>query len=92
MRGRRGKRGRKRGRRSHPCPLFPQLTAMCFDKNERRLVTAGGDGRVLMWNFNNGSKLREYAHGDEEMEIVQVSSPSSLRCFDLGARRWRLCR
>ena len=50
-----------------------QLTALCFDKNERRLVTAGGDGTVFMWNFNNGSKLREYAHDDERMELVTVS-------------------
>ncbi len=45
---------------------------MCFDKNERRLVTAGSDGSVFMWNFNNGSKLREYAHNDEKLEIVTV--------------------
>ncbi|GAX72651.1 hypothetical protein CEUSTIGMA_g107.t1 [Chlamydomonas eustigma] len=49
-----------------------KLTALCFDKNERRLVTAGGDGTVFMWNFNNGSKLREYAHDDEKLEIVSV--------------------
>ena len=49
-----------------------QLTAMCFDKKERRLVTAGGDGTVYMWNFNNGSKLREYSHDDEKLEIVSV--------------------
>ena len=47
---------------------------MCFDKNERRLVTAGGDGTVFMWNFNNGSKLREYAHDDERMELVTVGT------------------
>jgi WD40 repeat protein len=49
-----------------------KLTAMCFDKNERRLVTAGGDGSVFMWNFNNGSKLREYAHAEEQQELVSV--------------------
>ena len=30
------------------------------------------DGTVFMWNFNNGSKLREYAHADEKLEIVSV--------------------
>ena len=25
-----------------------------------------------MWNFNNGSKLREYAHADDKLEIVSV--------------------
>lgn len=49
-----------------------KLTAMCFDKNERRLVTAGGDGSVFMWNFNNGSKLREYAHAEDQQELVSV--------------------
>uniref|UniRef100_A0A7S0WPJ8 EF-hand domain-containing protein n=1 Tax=Chlamydomonas leiostraca TaxID=1034604 RepID=A0A7S0WPJ8_9CHLO len=49
-----------------------KLTAMCFDKNERRLVTAGGDGSVYMWNFNNGSRLRSYTHGEEGQELSMV--------------------
>ena len=52
--------------------LLVQLTCMCFDKKERRLVTAGGDGSVIMWNFNNGSKLREYVHGEAKEEICTV--------------------
>lgn len=60
-------------------PPVPQLTAMCFDKNERRLVTAGGNGTVYIWNFNNGSKLREYAHGDEPLELCSVSHTEGQR-------------
>lgn len=48
------------------------MTTCCFDSNERRLVTAANDGRVKIWNFNNGSLLREYAHSDEALEISQV--------------------
>ncbi len=46
---------------------------MCFDKNERRLVTAASNGSVVMWNFNNGSKLREYQHSEAKEEISTVS-------------------
>jgi WD40 repeat protein len=34
------------------------VTALSFDKNERRLVTAANDACIRMWNFNNGSLLR----------------------------------
>ncbi|KAJ9529394.1 hypothetical protein QJQ45_013762 [Haematococcus lacustris] len=49
-----------------------KLTAICFDKNERRLVTAAGDGSVVMWNFNNGSKLRQFVHNEAKEEISTV--------------------
>jgi len=49
-----------------------QLSAICFDKNERRLVTAGSDGSVFMWNFNNGSRLKEFTHSEEKEEITSV--------------------
>jgi len=35
-----------------------KVTAVSFDRNQRRLVTAGNDGSIKMWNFNNGSLLR----------------------------------
>lgn len=31
-----------------------RLTALAFDKNERRLLTADNAGILSMWNFNNG--------------------------------------
>lgn len=40
-----------------------RVTAAVFDTNERRLVTVANDGSVRMWNFNNGSLLRQYLHG-----------------------------
>jgi hypothetical protein len=39
-------------------PRLTQVTALSFDKNERRLVTAANDATIRMWNFNNGSLLR----------------------------------
>ena len=52
--------------------MLLQLSAICFDKNERRLVTAGNDGTVFMWNFNNGSRLKEFAHTEEKEEFTAV--------------------
>lgn len=31
-----------------------KITAGCFDSTQRRLITAGNDGTVKMWNFSNG--------------------------------------
>lgn len=47
-----------------------KLTAVAFDSNERRLLSAGDDGRVKIWNFNNGSLLREYRHGEAARKEV----------------------
>ncbi len=44
-----------------------RLTAAAFDVNQRRLLTAGNDGSVRMWNFNNGSLLREYKHSERNI-------------------------
>ncbi|GFR43071.1 hypothetical protein Agub_g4078 [Astrephomene gubernaculifera] len=49
-----------------------RITTACFDNNERRLLTAANDGAVRMWNFNNGSLLREYKHDEEELEVSTV--------------------
>lgn len=38
-----------------------RVTAISFDKNERRLVTAANDASIHMWNFNNGSLLRRWS-------------------------------
>jgi WD40 repeat protein len=39
-----------------------RVTAISFDKKQRRLVTAANDGSIKMWNFNNGSMLRRCGH------------------------------
>lgn len=37
------------------------VTAISFDKNQRRLVMGTNSGAVTVWNFNNGSLLRRWA-------------------------------
>ena len=41
-----------------------EITAMTFDPTGRRLVTGGRDGKVKIWNFNNGACLSEIEMGD----------------------------
>lgn len=53
-----------------------RVTAATFDANERRLLTAANDGTVRMWNFNNGSLLRQYKHG--------ACAEHGLRCLGAG--------
>lgn len=49
-----------------------EITAMTFDHSQRRLYTAGRDGIVRCWNFNNGMMLKEFheATGSEIMTIA----------------------
>ena len=41
-----------------------EITAMTFDPSGRRLLTGGRDGKVKIWNFNNGACLSEIDMGD----------------------------
>lgn len=44
---------------SCPCATSSNcVTAISFDKNQRRLVMGTNSGAVTVWNFNNGSLLR----------------------------------
>ncbi|BFI40394.1 hypothetical protein MPTK2_7g09070 [Marchantia polymorpha subsp. ruderalis] len=45
-----------------------KLSAMAFDQSQRRLLLAGQDGSLRMWNFNNGECLKEF-HGFGQDEI-----------------------
>ncbi|KXZ51188.1 hypothetical protein GPECTOR_13g675 [Gonium pectorale] len=67
--GAEAERGEGRFTRAHG---DSRITAACFDRNERRLLTAANDGAVRMWNFNNGSLLRQYKHGEDPLEITAV--------------------
>ena len=49
-----------------------KLTAAGFDGGKRRLITGGGDGRLLMWNFSNGNKLKELTSPTED-EVTALS-------------------
>ena len=50
-----------------------KLTDIAFDANERRMLSAGNDGRVKIWNFNNGSMLREFSHDRETKEVSCIA-------------------
>ncbi|KAK3740293.1 hypothetical protein QZH41_018524, partial [Actinostola sp. cb2023] len=50
-----------------------EITSMTFDQSKRRLITGARDGTVKIWNFNNGSCLRELEPVDEE-EITGILS------------------
>jgi WD40 repeat protein len=46
-----------------PCATSSNcVTAISFDKNQRRLVMGTNSGAVTVWNFNNGSLLRRCGH------------------------------
>ena len=50
-----------------------KLTAMAFDANQRRLLTATDGGTVAMWNFNSGAVLRRFRHREGGAEITAVA-------------------
>lgn len=49
-----------------------EITAMTFDPNLRRLLTAAKDGTIKIWNFNNGALLGELqnVHDYEVTDIL----------------------
>lgn len=48
----------------------PKLTAMAFDSNQRRLLTALDAGAVRVYNFNSGAILREFTSREKELTAV----------------------
>jgi len=50
-----------------------EITAMAFDTTRRRLVTAGRDGSIKIWNFNNGACLSVLdSRYKEEVNILSL--------------------
>lgn len=39
------------------------ITCMTFDRTNRRLITAGRDGAIRIWNYNNGHCLKTLQKG-----------------------------
>ena len=57
-----------------------KLTSGCFDKTQRRMVSAGSDGSVKIWNFSNGSSLKNLVI-DHDAKIIKVDKEvTSLLC------------
>ncbi|CAK8691169.1 unnamed protein product [Clavelina lepadiformis] len=48
-----------------------ELTCMCFDQTDRRLITGSRNGAVKIWNFNNGACLRTLSPGNG-LEVTGV--------------------
>ena len=51
-----------------------EITAMRFDPSQRRLITAARDGKIKLWNHNNGALLREIKVADTH-EITGIICP-----------------
>lgn len=51
----------------------PKLTAMAFDSNQRRLLTALDRGAVRVYNFNSGAVLREFVSREARRELTAVA-------------------
>ena len=49
-----------------------EITSMTFDPSGRRLLTGGRDGKVKIWNFNNGACLSEIDMGDTSEVFCNV--------------------
>lgn len=59
-----------------------KITAGCFDSTQRRLITAGCDGTVNMWNFSNGQCLTELINPDQSKKSDRKEITSLLCVFD----------
>lgn len=49
------------------------ITALAFDNTSRRLLSAGRDGCVRIWNYNNGHCLRTLRREDEAEELCSLA-------------------
>jgi WD40 repeat protein len=54
-----------------------KITTMSFDWSMRRLLTGAHDGSVRMWNFSNGSQLKDFIREDDEESDGQPSAAGS---------------
>lgn len=55
------------------------VTAISFDKNQRRLVMGTNSGAVTVWNFNNGSLLRRCAPSRARSNARQCRAATQIR-------------
>ena len=72
-----------------------ELTAMCFDKSGRRLITGSRDKVLKMWNFNNGQILRHMYKptATETTDILYVEMVFDLNrlIIQIGAKSIHYC-
>ena len=53
------------------------ITSIAFDTSGRRLITAGRDGAVRIWNYNNGHCLRSLERGKKLTLLCDLTEFSS---------------
>ena len=53
-----------------------KITAACFDDTGRRLVTAGSNGEIKVWNFSSGENLSwaEYPKREDD-DLTEAETP-----------------
>nr|XP_006820824.1 PREDICTED: WD repeat-containing protein on Y chromosome-like [Saccoglossus kowalevskii] len=49
------------------------ITAMIFDNTGRRLITGGRDGKLKIWNYNNGHCLKTLEKENSNEEVTSVT-------------------
>ncbi|KAM3182872.1 hypothetical protein ACTXT7_011475 [Hymenolepis weldensis] len=62
-----------------------QITCICFDLTERRLITGGRDGYVRIWNHNSGACLKELEPKAKNGEGFIISA---VECKIIGTGRY----
>ncbi|VUZ50068.1 unnamed protein product [Hymenolepis diminuta] len=62
-----------------------QITCMCFDLTEKRLITGGRDGYVRIWNHNSGACLKELEPKAKNGEGFIISA---VECKIIGTGRY----
>lgn len=64
-----------------------EITAMCFDPSGRRLITGGRNGKLNIWNFNNGACLSQLnLHDTSEvlwLKIILIHNPLYIYVYSL---------
>ncbi|XP_055341268.1 uncharacterized protein LOC129590202 isoform X2 [Paramacrobiotus metropolitanus] len=55
------------------------IKSMCFDANQRRLLSCGSDGIIKIWNFNNGACLSSFDHlSGADLNVVRYQKNRDL--------------
>ena len=87
-------------RSAFPAMAHPRLTHVMFGRSGDRVVTAGGDGIVRLWDAVTGRRIREFTHGapinSVQLEaggehVVSAGDDGTVRVWDLttGQERHR---
>ncbi|KAH7307740.1 hypothetical protein KP509_22G074700 [Ceratopteris richardii] len=69
-----------------------KMSAMSFDFSGRRLIIGGQQGRLSMWNFNNGQFLKEFkGFGQNEVSCVACLEEGKMKFVAAGGWNGKVC-